>query len=134
MVFNDASEPTDIIWENRHFTTADYFKRQLIAFTLVALVLAISFFTIFKISTYSAKVGAVFPPVDCEGVADMYEGDFLRQYAVDDYEYITAKANRQSSGTLQCFCKLQSEKDPDNYETNTYQSADNVPICGEFNS
>ena len=78
MVFSDASEPTDIIWENRHFTTADYFKRQLIAFSLVALVLAVSFFTIFKISSYSAKVGAVFPPVDCEGVADMYEGDFLR--------------------------------------------------------
>lgn len=25
--FKDASEPTDIIWENRHFTKADYIKR-----------------------------------------------------------------------------------------------------------
>lgn len=27
MRFKNASEPTDIIWENRHFTRADYFKR-----------------------------------------------------------------------------------------------------------
>ena len=72
MFFQDASEPTDIIWENRHFTAADYVKRQAIAFLVVCVVLAISFFTIFKISTYSAKVASVFPPVDCEGISELY--------------------------------------------------------------
>lgn len=94
MFLNDASEPTDIIWENRHFTRADYFYRQLIAFTVICLVLAISFITIFKISTYSASVASVFPPADCGGIQDLYAGDMFRDAAVDDYEYITEKPGR----------------------------------------
>ena len=31
----NASEPTDIIWENRHFTWFDYVKRQTFAFCII---------------------------------------------------------------------------------------------------
>jgi hypothetical protein len=43
----DASEPTDIIWENRHFTSWDRFKRTFIVMCYVTVILAISFVIIF---------------------------------------------------------------------------------------
>lgn len=66
--FKDASEPTDIIWENRIFTKKDYLVRQLKAYLIIAVLLAGSFGIIFAISKYSAKMAAVFPPQDCNGV------------------------------------------------------------------
>lgn len=104
---DDASEPTDIIWENRHFTTTQYIKRQLCAFSVIAVLLCISFAVIFAISKYSSAVANVFPAVECSGILESYSGDNLQKYAVDDYDYITANADKevQSSGTLKCFCK-----------------------------
>ena len=107
MVFRDASEPTDIIWENRHFSRQEYFKRQLIAFVVIGIILFLSFLTIYFISTYSAKIAAVFPPQDCREMDGLYSGDEFRKYAVDDYDYVTEKANRVSDGTLQCFCQIE---------------------------
>mmetsp|Transcript_33793 Transcript_33793/g.44587 ORF Transcript_33793/g.44587 Transcript_33793/m.44587 type:complete len:597 (-) Transcript_33793:841-2631(-) len=130
MRFADASEPTDIIWENRHFTRQDYFKRQLGAFIVIGLILFISFLIIFKISSYSAKVASVFPLVDCEQVGKLYPGDLYKTYAIDDYDYITEKEGRQASGVLQCFCQKEAKANPDTYETNKYGS--DVEICGEY--
>lgn len=106
MKFHDASEPTDIIWENRHFTKTDYIKRQLCAFSIIALILGVSFIIIFVISAYSAKMASIFPVVNCSGVQASY-GDLFQQYAVNDYDYIIANNGEgvQSSGTLPCFCK-----------------------------
>mgnify|MGYP000737003631 FL=1 len=70
--FKDASEPTDIIWENRLFTKKDYIIRQLKAFLIIAILLAGSFGIILAISAYSAKMAAVFPPQDCAGVENAY--------------------------------------------------------------
>ena len=101
--FDDASEPTDIIWENRHYTDRDYLFRQLKAFLVIAILLAGSFGIIYAISTYSAKMANVFPPQDCPGVEAAY-GTALEQYANDDYDYILGHEGAQSGGTLQCFC------------------------------
>lgn len=42
-----ASEPTDIIWENRHFTSKARFLRTMIVAFIVFLMLCVSFFLIF---------------------------------------------------------------------------------------
>lgn len=97
--FVDASEPTDIIWENRLFTSKDYIVRQLKAFLIIAILLAGSFGIIFAISGYSAKMAAVFPPQDCAGVEEAY-GTQLERYANDDFDYIANHLGAQSSGTL----------------------------------
>lgn len=39
MKFEKASEPTDIIWENRRFTAMDYLKRELFAYILIGVLL-----------------------------------------------------------------------------------------------
>lgn len=101
--FEEASEPTDIIWENRHFTKKEYMFRELIAFLVIALLLMGSFGIIFAISTYSAKMAAVFPPQECAGVESAYGSD-LERYASEDYDFIMKHEGSQSSGTLQCFC------------------------------
>lgn len=132
MEFHDASEPTDIIWENRHFSKVDYIKRQIIAFIIIGLVLAISFIIIFLISQYSAKIASVFPSVDCKKIDDLYSDDLYRDYAIIDYKYVTGKEGRQASGTLQCFCKQEAEENPTTYLTDNYGG--DTPICGELKS
>jgi hypothetical protein len=42
-----ASEPTDIIWENRHFTAFTRFRRTLVVLLVLLGVLACSFFIIY---------------------------------------------------------------------------------------
>ena len=131
--FEDASEPTDIIWENRHFTATDYLKRTIIAVVIIGIMLFLSFLLIMYISLASAAMSAVFPQVDCTGIESSYTGDLLQRYAVDDYDFITANPDTAiSSGVLQCFCQLQKTEDPDNYLTSDYGQADKEPICGKY--
>ena len=47
LVLDDAPEPTNIIWENRHLSDEDYLKRGLQVFAIVIFLLAVSFTTIF---------------------------------------------------------------------------------------
>lgn len=54
MVFQATSEPTDIIWENRHFTNWDYFKRQLFAFAIIVVLLLGSFIVTYFVANYSS--------------------------------------------------------------------------------
>ena len=99
-VFQTCSEPTDIIWENRHFTGRDYFFRQLFAFTVIGILLFGSLIIIYIISAKSADMASVFPAVNCDGISEAY-GDKLQTYAVTDFDYIEANPGHPSSGTLQ---------------------------------
>ena len=47
MKFKNASEPTDIIWENRHFTKSARFMRTLVVSFVVFLMLCVSFALIY---------------------------------------------------------------------------------------
>ena len=113
MKFTKPSEPTDIIWENRHFTRMDYIWRELRAYIIIGVLLFGSLIIIYVISAYSANLAAVFPPVDCDGIREAY-GDKLQDYAVADYDYIQDNKGQPSSGCLQCWCNQQAKDDPDN--------------------
>jgi len=76
MKFEKPSEPTDIIWENRHFTAKNYFFRELFAYLIIGVLLFGSLIGIYAISAYSAKLAAVFPPTNCDGIEAAY-GDKL---------------------------------------------------------
>lgn len=76
MKFEKAEEPTDIIWENRHFTWWAIFRREMIAYSVIVIVLMISFFGIYAIANESIKVAAIFPPVNCTTIESNY-GDQL---------------------------------------------------------
>lgn len=72
MKFRAASEPTDIIWENRIYSAWDYFFRNLIAWFIIALLLACSFAFIFKVARTSSAISREFPKVDCDAIEETY--------------------------------------------------------------
>ena len=133
MKFTKPSEPTDIIWENRHFTKQNYFWRSLGAYSVIAFLLACSLIVIYVISAYSADLAAVFPPVSCKGIEDAY-GDKLQVYAVADYDYIEAHPGMPSSGTLQCFCQKQNKIAPDTALEDSFGQIDGDYICEAYAS
>lgn len=98
-----ASEPTDIIWENRHFTERDYLWRELFAYSIIIIALAGCFYLTYLIARAAAEVAKVFPPQDCDAISTSY-GSFLEEYAIQDYKYINANRGKVSTGCLQCFC------------------------------
>ena len=62
----EASEPTDIIWENRHFSSFDYLKRQAFAFVIIFILLTGSFIVVYIVANYSATIASTYPSVDCD--------------------------------------------------------------------
>lgn len=119
MKFDKPSEPTDIIWENRHFTPTQYFMRELFAYVIIGVLLFASLIVIYSISAFSANLAAVFPPVSCAGIESAY-GNMIQPYAVADFDYINANVGEPSSGTLQCFCQSEAVANPDTYLTSSY--------------
>lgn len=70
--FKPASEPTDIIWENRIYTEDDYRVRQFKAFLILFVLMTGSFFFIYMIARTSAGIAKSFPKVDCGGIQETY--------------------------------------------------------------
>ena len=48
-----ASEPSDIIWENRHFSPMDRKKKECIVWTILSFMLLVSFILIYTCESYS---------------------------------------------------------------------------------
>ena len=72
MKFKRASEPTDIIWENRIYTQADYFFRQVVAYTIIGVLLFGSFAFIYKVARTSSNIAQEFPIRDCDQISSTY--------------------------------------------------------------
>lgn len=70
--FKMASEPTDIIWENRCISDRERFWRMIGAYTVIFFLLSISFVATFLIARSSSQVAMVFPSRDCEGISKSY--------------------------------------------------------------
>lgn len=82
MKFTQASEPTDIIWENRHFypgfdseifcCRTDWREsrvcREILGYTFVIIALCASFFLILYLASLEKKFGNVFPSRDCNAI------------------------------------------------------------------
>lgn len=60
----EATEPTNIIWENRHWTPADYYKRTLQVFVIIACLLVISFIAIYSCKSFAISKSSKYPTVD----------------------------------------------------------------------
>lgn len=94
MNIDDAAEPTDIIWENRHFTGFQRFQRSLIVIGVVFLLLLGSFTIVFLCSSLSASSYFKYPEVDCDETYADYSGndESLTKLAFKEYF-----ANRKAS-------------------------------------
>lgn len=61
----EATEPTNIIWENRHIRGFRLCRRAISAIIVVTFVLVISFAVIYAFKKISIKYDNKFPRVDC---------------------------------------------------------------------
>ena len=105
-----ASEPTDIIWENRSFTPQQRNIKRLIMAIIVLISLAISFSIIFAASKASLAKKEKYPKVNCKDIAEDYTGrhDLWMRDAVVEYKsnVLAEERNEEThfSGVMQCFC------------------------------
>ena len=68
----EASEPTDIIWENRYFTPAQRSFKRVIVYCIILFMLTISGAIIFTCTNISLKLKFKYPIVDC----NLIDADF----------------------------------------------------------
>jgi hypothetical protein len=80
----ESTEPTNIIWENRHWTPKDYAKRFAQVIAIISILVLISFGIIFFCKSYSLQVKKKYPTIDCKTVSDTYR-DSLSDYALREY-------------------------------------------------
>jgi len=59
--FKQATEPTNIIWENRHYTWKDYLWRQFLAYLIIFVLLLGSFLVVFLVAKESSRIANQYP-------------------------------------------------------------------------
>lgn len=62
----EASEPTDILWENRMYTPWERWYKKMIVFTIIIIMLYFSFQTIFALQKKSMAMKGRYPPHPCD--------------------------------------------------------------------
>lgn len=77
-----ASEPSDIIWENRHFTPAQRFQKTIITWLVIGFSLALSFIVVFISRQYSNEMSMKYPATDCTPYYENYPGSLLEPFAM----------------------------------------------------
>lgn len=69
----ESVEPTNIIWENRHYDNIHYFKQGLKVLALVACLLAVSFGTIYWFKSNAIAQGSKYPPIKARDIISLYQ-------------------------------------------------------------
>ena len=81
----EASEPSDIIWENRVFTPWERKKKEVVVALVIGFALLLSFGAVFYGRKKQAEVYQRYPiPASCDPFYTTY-GDDLEQFAVTDF-------------------------------------------------
>ena len=100
-----APEPSNIIWEHRHITSAVQFRNKVLVSIGVLLILALALVLFSVAKIYVSKVQKAYPPTfDCADIDRQFAGDaeLYKTYAGNDKAY-TEKL--QGTGIYQCYCK-----------------------------
>jgi hypothetical protein len=71
--FIESTEPTNIIWENRHYDDTHYFKQGLKVLILVACLLAVSFVTIYFFKSDAIAQARKYPSIKADDVIRQYQ-------------------------------------------------------------
>jgi len=69
----EASEPTDIIWENRHFSQEDRKKKRIVVYFSIVLLLIVSAGIIYLLSSKQDKLKTKYPQIICK---DQFDDDY----------------------------------------------------------
>ena len=92
LYLTEASEPLNIIWENRHFSGNDRLIRGLQATALITVLMLASFMVIYLCKSTSITISDTYDVDDCTTINAAY-GTSLEHYAFDEYYNYTANSD-----------------------------------------
>lgn len=108
-----ASEPSDIIWENRHITHGIRRQRMVIVVIKTIIMLILAFVLIFACASYSLTLLRKFPDVACDKLPDNDSSANLKKAAIREWgnnHYLEKQGVEVSyAGYVQCFCNERAE-------------------------
>ena len=113
--FKRPSEPSDIIWENRHTPIMKWIYRALIVSLILLLLLAATFALIYFLKTWVTK--EQYGNTNCSEIYKIYPNhNALKKYAIKEwYALYEEKIDTTLDGALGCFCE--KEKASHGYST-----------------
>jgi len=111
LFLHESTEPTNIIWENRHWTPADYAKRTAQVVAIIGGLLVCSFLAIYFCKSYAIDNAKVYPVIKAESI---YNNVFQRNYTSLKYfgtqEYDEFSNNGAPlAGYYQTYCSINSQ-------------------------
>ncbi len=90
----ESTEPTNIIWENRHWTAADYAKRGFKVMLIIVFLLTISFLTIYACKSKAIANAEKYPAVNSNEIyKNFLSGDSQKLYDLAKNEIENYNAN-----------------------------------------
>jgi hypothetical protein len=96
----EATEPTDIIWENRHFTDEERKSRTKMVILSATCYLICALIVITALKYCGTLVSAKYPTSDCSLVEKQF-GPKLQEYAFREYmNYYEKDVNSRLTGVL----------------------------------
>lgn len=135
-----ASEPTDIIWENREITPLSRFLRLTFVTFIALILLALSFSVIIRLKQRAIAANQKYVKQECQEIEDIYGDSLIQDYAVDEWYQFYKPTNNFSKDKIQsvldCFCQNQfadlafgvREK----FYADSTDSSKNAPVCREW--
>jgi len=85
--FHEASERSDIIWENQGLTRKTKIKRRTISLSIITLCMIASFALISYMAHFALATKMLYPPTDCRILDEVY-GNQLEAAAYLDYRQL----------------------------------------------
>jgi hypothetical protein len=83
-----APEPTNIIWENRQYTTGRRVVIGLLVSVIIFFLLLLSFSVILILKQIATSSKLKYSYANCKDIKDIYNPDMLQDYAVQEwYDY-----------------------------------------------
>ncbi|CDW90155.1 UNKNOWN [Stylonychia lemnae] len=103
LAFTEATEPTNIIWENRYLNDVQRFMRKLIVAVLVGIFLALTVFIFFLLKKATIDNQQKYPPSkDCDQIRTLFKDiNVLAQVAATDKD---PTLDKRGTGVYQCYC------------------------------
>lgn len=111
IVCSSASEPSEIIWENRHVTLNERRRNKIIVFILSGLFLVGMFFLFIWMKAIEVTNMFRYPAtMNCDSIQSIFadQEDLYAEYASLDKDYTLDK---QGTGIYQCYCSAQGYAD-----------------------
>jgi hypothetical protein len=105
-LFEPAVEPTNIIWENSHYTWAHIIWRSTLVISAIVLLCMLSFLIFFYLKIGLANTNQKYMNLNCQSFnKNIYTEDTKLRYAIIDYyNYYNSNTATMMTGALQCFC------------------------------